>query len=463
MDGGTDESITPYKSNGGYNYRRSTTDADKEPETPVNTAPSRYCINIDWFEATLEGNWLPRNEVGDPLSVVSFLDGDLVLERDPARWNGTQHYQYGYNIYFHGEPVATIITHPRNAIMGRTDPGEGTRALSQLRLENHILYRQGWTKIYAAILYGLEVELNNITRLDVSVDGGEFLSDYRQLIAGSYKKLGRAKHSCHFTAKDEVEGFYIGSRSSDRYVRGYSKTSEISQAGGTKTYIVDAWKKANLEAYDNGAGKVERLELVLKAKAIAQMEKGLAGQGIDGPIGDALAVAALIDGGPIAESFDVKRLEDDNYLAGIMRANLEKFYQFVDAGELARTGNISRCARIDAVDWHIFEAEQLHRLTTTKKPNVIWAVQRRITFDMLEYYAKRARRGAGLFDQKELQSAEEAFHFNRELAKSYGVLDWFEKKLKYWAKQRDFHGAMEEARAAAKHRQDNAYNLQSVV
>lgn len=451
---GDAEKLTPYKSNGGHNYR-----AEGKPEKPG----AKYCINVDWFEATLEGSWLPHNEMGDPLPVISKMDGNLILERDPGRWNGTKHYQFCYLVYLYGEPVATIITHPRNAIMGQRSPEEGTRALSQLRLENHLLYRSGWLKVYRAILEGLGVVLNNVTRVDISVDGGQFLEQYRALISGRYKKLGRAKHACHFTEKDEIEGFYIGSRSSDRYIRGYSKTREIRQAGGHKSYILNSWEKANLEAYQGGAGEVERLELVLKAKAIAQMEKGMAGQGEPSPIGDALAVAAIIDGGPESEALDIDRLEDDAYLAGVMRAGLEKFYQFVDGDELARRGNISRCARIDPVEWSYFDAEQLQRLATTKKPNVIWAVQRRITFDMLEYYAKLAERGLTIFDEGELQSAGEAFHFNRELAKSYGVLDWFERKLPYWQKRQDFHRMMKAERLAAKYRNGGVYHLKTAA
>jgi len=407
------EKLTPYKSNGGHNYRA----AGK---------PCQYCINVDWFEATLEGSWMQYNEMGEPLTVLSYLNGELVLERDPARWNGTKHYKFCCLVYLHGEPVATIITHPRNAIMGRTDPGEGTRALSQLRIENHLLYRQGWLQIYAAILEGLGVTLNNVTRLDISVDGGQFLSQYRNLITGRWKKLGRAKHSCHFTEKDEIEGFYIGSRSSERYVRGYSKTGEIRQAGGHKSYILNAWEKANLAAYQNGAGEVERLEIVLKAKAIAQLD-----------------------------SFDAARLEDDAYLAGLMKANLEKFYQFVDAEDLARTGNVTRCHRIDPVQWDELQAEQLERLPTTKKPNVIWAVQRRIAFDMLEHYAKLDKGQEELFSQ--------SFAFNYELAKAYGIADWFERKLKYWKKRQDFHRLMQEERRAARYRQNGAYNVKTAA
>lgn len=456
---GDAEKLTPYKSNGGHNYRAGFRAVNIGARTlPCKPSPSaeirvlvsdclalfdavssitgnfggitRYCINVDWFEATLEGNWLPHNEMGDPLPVISKLNGDLILERDPARWNGTKHYQYCYLVYLYGEPVATIITHPRNAIMGQRDADGGTRSLSQLRIENHLLYRSGWLGIYSAILRGLGVVLNNVTRVDISVDGGEFLSQYQRLVGGEYKKLGRASHACYFDSNDKVTGFYIGSRSSERYVRGYSKTGEIKQAGGHKSYILDSWKKAGLAAYDSGKGDVDRLEVVLKAKAIAQLD-----------------------------SFDIDRLEEDSYLAGIMRASLEKFYQFVRADELERTGNISRCARIAPVDWGYFDAEQLQRLPTTKKPNVIWAVQRRITFDMLEYYARKAARGEDLFSQDTLYSAGEAFAFNYELAKSYGVLDWFERKLPYWQKRQDFHYLMEQERQAAKLRNSRAYHL----
>ena len=446
---GDSVTLTPYKSNGGHNYRtldlgHITQPCQDAPDHNFNQLVreclavfnaissirqdfggiTRYCINVDWFEATLEGSWLPIGSMGEPEKVISLLNGDLILERDPMRWNGTKHYQFCYQVFLYGEPVATIITHPRNAIMGRKSAGEGTRQLSQLRLENHVLYRAEWLQVYRDILEGLGVVLNNITRLDISVDGGPFLEQYRAIISGKYKKVGRAKHACHLDANDQIEGFYIGSRSSERYIRGYSKTSEIKQAGGHKTYITAAWTKSNLEAWNKGAGEVARLELVLKAKAIAQLSE-----------------------------FDVDRLGTDSYLAGIMRASLSKFYQFVDAEELLETGNITRCARIEAIDWAYFDAHQLERLPTTKKPNVIWAVQRRITFDMLEYWAKVEGNGEELFNQ--------SFAFNYELAKSYGILDWFERKTPYWRQQKDFHELMVQERRRARYRHNGVYFTQN--
>jgi hypothetical protein len=360
---------------------------------------------VDWFEVTTEGNWLQLDASEEPKPVVAFSNGDLYFERakydkNPDLWATTQHYKFKYTIYLHAEEVGTIITHPRNSNMGQTG-GEGTRALSQLRLSNHVLYSSGWIDKLTFILDAMKVRLNNVTRIDIAVDGFGFVDDYKRLLSGQYRKLGRAKMQTFHKSDGTPEGFTIGSRSSGKFVRCYNKSKELKIH--PKSYIERIWERAGLVQYPV-VDDVERLELQLRAEAIAQIK-----------------------------DFDIYRLDNAAYLAGIMKAHMEKFYQFVERSQYESTGNISRCKRINAVDWAAFAAEKVEREEKVDKPSVLWSLKQKVRFDMLEYYAKLDK-ADNLFNQ--------IFAFNYELCRAYGITDWFESKLPYWQKRRDFHQMM---------------------
>lgn len=379
---------TPYKYNGGQLYINSH-NQEKSASEVGELEKAKYTISIDWLEATFSGRFLHLREYEEPRDVLEFGYSGVAMMRDIARWNGTKHYKYAYRMILNGEEIGTILTHPRAKILDRN--------LSQMRIDNHVLYQKGAIDQMLYVADTIAVTMNNLTRLDIAIDGVNFISDYSNVIQGKYKKIGRAKMATEHQPNGDVEGFYIGRRSSEKFLRGYNKTKELVQASNSKDYIKQFWERNNL---DMTRGDIERLEIVMKAKAIKRIK-----------------------------DFDLNQLDKPSYLAGIMRTEFAGWYQFIDAKD--KTKNVSRKEKIEAIDWDYFKPTDLEKERKTNKPNVIWAVQRAVTFEMQEFFAGKEVMSDDLFGQVYAKC------FTR--CERYGILDWFQRKMPYWSKDREYH------------------------
>jgi hypothetical protein len=123
-----------------------------------------------------------------------------------------------------------------------------------------------------------------------------------------------------------------------------------------------------------------------------------------------------------------------------MRLQLKNFYEFVEVGF---DTNVSRKETISAIDWDNLETELLQKSKEIKKPNVLWRLRHRIAFDMLEFYAKEER-------VEEDDSLFNAVPYECYiLAKSYGILEWFEKKQKFWQKEKELQHYIKKEKATA--------------
>ena len=359
--------LTPYKYNGGQLY-----EGPKKPH---------YTANVDKAIFNVNG------EIPTDKESISFDDGNIHLIIDPKRPNGVRHFKCCYEIYLHGELFALMNTAPRASIL---DP-----FLSSITIQNNVLYQRGWVARFEYLCKEIGVELRGVSQLDIAIDGGEYIAQYEKLLSKEYKKVGRAKMATEHKHNGNVEGFYIGNRSSEKYIRGYNKTLEMKKSGSNKNYIVDFWKNNGLDP----AGKVERLEIVLKNKAIKRIK-----------------------------DFDIGRLEDSGYLASLMKCQLTKYYQFVENNG---DTNVTRKEKIDAVDWSFFEnMEDVVREKKTKTSNVIWAVKRALTFDMKEQFAGMDELGDDLFSQTYIECYKRA--------EMYGVKEWFGKKITQWKKDFEY-------------------------
>lgn len=366
--------LTPYKYNGGQLYVRR-----QNPE-------KKLLIGVDWFECTVNGSFL--GNTSNPTDILSFSDGDIVLVKDEHRPNGTKHFQYCYQVYLHGERFGIVNTVPRSSVLNDS--------LSIIKIDNHILYQRGWVARLEFVMKELGVVLHNVTRLDIAVDGGDFLNDYTGLISGGYTKVGRATMQTQHTHNGSVQGFYIGTRSSEKYIRGYNKSLELKKSCN-KGYISDFWANNGLSG-DN----IERLEITLKRKAMQRIT-----------------------------DFDMGRLEDSEYLAGIMCSQMQKLYVLVPSGG---DTNVTRKTKIQVVDWSYFNAVEVYRETKVNSPSVVWAVQRAVSFDMRESYSGLEDIGVNLWDQ--------AYTRCSARCEKYGILDWFTDRLPKWEKEKDYHTIM---------------------
>ena len=333
------------------------------PDVNNFPAPSQYnggyvyTIAADWVELTCLGYPTGYPVPGLPAEDEIKADDGNVTLRMAQGGKGTKHYRHKYNIYVGEDKTAfaSILVLPREG-------GVLQDNYNQLKIENEQLYVRGWAAKLRYVLSALSLRVNNVTRLDIALDGAGFFEVFNRFERGELEKVGKTTFATHKLAELEqvgeakqmgaltfvthrtagrtLTGFDWGKRSSDKFLTCYNKTREM--ASGKKGYICQFWQANGLELE-----QVERLELKLKAEAIKKTVDP-----DDGEVG-----------------IKLERLEDGAYLAGIMRAHLVNYFDFVLPGN---DTNVTRRERLKFIKWEAIGAEKLERLTSTKPANEVW-------------------------------------------------------------------------------------------
>jgi len=346
------------------------------------------CINVDWLTLSLDG----KIEVirGNSEYVI---DDVIALVREERRLSN---HDYFYKVYVHGEEFGELCTQvSEGSVMARANPN-----LSSFRFSNHILYQENVVVRAEYLFEKLGVRVHGVSRMDIAVDGGNFLADFRECVEGNWERVGRAKHSIFGGSRKQfAEGYYIGSGKSEKRLMGYNKSKEMQDKHKSgkplKTYILEAWKNAGIDMTKD----VERLELKLKSQAFKQVK-----------------------------NFDWTMMENSQYLAGIMKSFLNRFYEFV---ECSKDTNVTRKNRIQAVDWAYFGAVDVERVRKKNKPNPVWSVKQAIRFLMMVQFSDVTRKKQGdIFGEIERC---------RDFAEMFGVVEWFDRKVPEWERQHEYH------------------------
>ncbi len=317
---------TPYRYFGGHNY----TEGEEQAANP-----SKYTICVDYLAITLTGFLFHSSQEGP--KALNF--GDIELKRTGG---GTRHYENRYQVKVKGEPFAVLLTTPRKG--GALEASRPD--FSEMKLENHILYREGWEKALQEVIQAIGLQFYHITRLDIALDSYSTLNIFQQHQRGELRKIGRAKYSHHYDSAGRLSGADWGSRSSNKHLTAYRVGARVEIEN--KAYRAHFWKANGLS--DTEA--VQRLELKLKAKAVRRIVQA--------------------DTGEVGAHFD--RLNDSAFLAGIMKAHFARWFEFRIPDPAQK--NVSRWKKAEVIDWDAIEAVQMERLTTTRKPNKVWAAKR---------------------------------------------------------------------------------------
>jgi hypothetical protein len=377
---------------------------------------AKYAIFLDWFEATIKqisGPFLTFTENGEPSDVV-ILNKYIRLERRRSKCGkfpaGSKSYSAQYDVKLNGEDVAILHACSR---FGRPE-------LSQIKLANHLLYTGNWYCTLEVILDALQAEINNVTRIDIAIDGRGFLEQHltnRDAVrAGDLRKVGKAKSNIQEDGNYQAEGFNVGTRKSGKMLTGYRKGETIQTAiyagKDHKPYILDAWRADRLFRGDDFTD-IERLELKLSAVALAQIK-----------------------------GFTAEQLRFPDYLANIFRLHCDNFYQWALPGT---DTNVTRMERIDPVDWSCFEAVEVEKVKAKPMRSALWSVRMAISYQMREYWTKFVIDEA--WEENPLAEAQQ--QYCQSLADAYGITDWFDRKLDAWRREREYRTAILEAVSAA--------------
>lgn len=373
-----------------------------EPETGTVDA----VINLDWFECMVSGKLV---EYGVGLDAYEYDGGRIILQlvKEGRMKSGTEFFKYAYKIFIDGKKFADILCETRNVALIKKD-------LIQLQLTNNVLYEVAPMAQVNYLFEKMGWTMHHLTRVDIALDGYGFLDIYKRYMKKEIKQLGRCYSRPYLDQKANVRAFdFGGCGGSGKAKKGikwkkkitcYSKSDKLTIEH--KPFIGDFWKRSKLrremiceklfmtnaelkkigatealkkkikaerEDYRNNFGedglrKVERLELKLRADELKKI--GYEYDLFDcwgAPLKkDSAEYKAMVKLNPFLgfQGIEWQRLDDFEYLAGIMKRSLRNYFEFINMDEYEATGNVSRCNRIFIVDWNKLGAIKLERCST---------------------------------------------------------------------------------------------------
>lgn len=214
-------------------------------------AEFKHMISVDWLE--IFGNlWYdiePGTYVGK--SLKSYVVEDTGMT--------SKVFRSIYTIKYNGFQYATLLFHPASSIINRY--------ACCLKLDNRILYHQGFISVLYDLMSALQIKYKGVTRLDLCLDCNEladgtpvpqFLHDLmfcQTHTAGHVFRKGsqRINVECRRSATSgcSITAMRWGSRASNICAYCYNKSLEMAEVK-IKPWIVEAWEKNGLkhEIYD---------------------------------------------------------------------------------------------------------------------------------------------------------------------------------------------------------------------
>ena len=359
-----------------------------------DSIPHAVSVSLDWLSFMVEC-WLPE-PVPDQAPI--FLTPDLVI-KDMNR--ATPMFNHTWEVYYMAEPVATVLTHPRNEKIIK--PGT-----AKVEILNHVLYSSTLNEVLSQILTNCKMgEIKNYSGLHIAIDGvnylHRFVNDWQRqkkhrampelYTLGRWDKESRVKLKGKANvdmkrfnrATGDFDNMRIGS--SKKYVTIYNKTSELKKSH--KQYIKETWDRAGIDT----SGTVWRCELRLTS-------------------------------GPIKEikNFDLSKINDPNYLLQIFKTQCKNFFEFV---LIENDCNVSRARIID-----LFQFEKLKVPLLEKIPR---AIVKGAYKAQMAIHNIVANINTGVIRAK--ASVDSALQHMTDLCDIYNLWEWRERKIEAWKEE----------------------------
>lgn len=352
-----------------------------QPNLPYNVV-----VNVDTYHASLVC------KLSEPLAGEqhTWITDTLVLEHDR---DGTAAYKYKHSVILDGEPVATLLSHPRNPKKIKDDR-------IKMELLNNLLWSNSWMDVKNEIKAALNVMEEIPSRLDIAIDGANHVHKFLNVFA---KTSGHKKQAVFMRGKaifdpgvmDKVTGlfrnFKIGN--GDKKIRIYNKTGEIDGVSH-KEYIREVWKQADLDLSED----VYRTELRLNSAACKQIK-----------------------------DLQLDNLNNPRYLLQIFKTQIENFFEFVkvtNADERTAWGLIKAKSRAKVID--LFEFCKLNITSLEKVPRAIvrGAYKAKMAIHNV-YYLVLTQRLNG-------ERIVHSFEHMLDLIREYNLERWFFRKKDDW-------------------------------
>lgn len=286
--------------------------------------------------------------------------------------NGNKFYNDLYHIYNRGKKYGVALMNSRDAKLMPLDD-------IQMQVVNNKLYETGWLDDLKQMTTDLQAKWHNFTRIDIAIDGGNFLNIFDLWHSKKLKKTGRAAVNTYHNNNVETTGFYIGSSKSKKKIKIYNKSKELNKSN--KAYIGHFWKLNGLDTSTD----VHRLELTIRNEEMKKFK-----------------------------DINWELLDQPAHIASIMRSSMDKFCDFRwNNGQK----NITRMEKLELVNWDAFDGKALPKDSTRPTTEIFSA---KVTIKKL-YEIHLATQQQSWFDH--------AF----EIAINSDLVQWFNKMQKLWS------------------------------
>lgn len=272
---------------------------------------TKYTINVDWLEGILSGYVLTDRDCithnlpnGEQLSIYKEK-------------GGTKLFRSSFSLYINAKPFMQLFCDPHERSIIAPDH-------MQIQIKNEQFYRIGWLNSFKLILQRFSWTVASISRLDVALDGHNFIAVANKVQRGQIVCVSRALRAPIYNSKQELIEFRLGNYGSDRCLKVYNKSQELKVSH--KHYIKALWEKAGLDTSKD----VERLEVTLRHQFLKSVSE-----------------------------FDWRELDNFEFLASLMRTGLRKYWEF---RQPTKKKNVTRCKKFDFIQWSHIGGTLLDRL-----------------------------------------------------------------------------------------------------
>lgn len=332
-------------------------------------------ITIDWLDIHFKTSEILK----EPAKKYDLVEiGKNTVLQDCG--HGTGNYAHLWDCYHYGELLGQLQTHPRVKQMKEESVN--------LKIDNSRLYCEGLIRDLAEFQDENNLTFKNVTRLDLAIDNvkcQDELNSYLTDKNSGLVKIGKSKVSgFKFEEENRQFGsFYVGSRSSDKFLKVYNKSLEILQSS-KKSYISDFWAKNNVSG-----DAIYRLELQMRSKAIKDIRY-----------------------------FKLEKLASQNYLYSIFKSSAKDYLTFgLKNGK--KDSNKSRLDRINLIEREIpIFASYLEKSERLETGDI--------------YKAKLTIKLLFKIDFVERSNTLHFYQTVKDLIERYQLEDWYKMKKVEW-------------------------------
>lgn len=334
------------------------------------------CVLLDWFSVMIYTGF------SEP------IEGQKVYKlNDVVALNYTETsagmFKYKYEVYWYGDHVANLLCGTKGKLI--------SDGVAKLEMLNYMLYSFEWKNAYKDILQSLNAQLKNFTRLDIAIDGVNwmlpFLNDYVK--QSNETKIVNLKGKAYMNSKIlnqktmEYRSFLVGAGKSPKKITIYNKTSELERSN--KKYIESVWRKAGIDIDKD----VCRVELRLNSEGVKAIR-----------------------------NFDIERLDDPKYLLSIFRTQASNFFEFTVKG------GDSNHTRQKVVDILAFDELKIPMLEKEKRSVNDGRYKSKMS---MHCHVKDILKNR--YDNKQLESVLDVIDSDMM---TYNLRDYYSKKLPEW-------------------------------